>query len=161
MANDMNERGHRLFQYNFRSNWSVIEDDSEIPITREETRMIHYIFEFLDWEGIKRRFIEAQGKNLLYESRNKQFELLSARILPKKETRRISRIQLHNRRRKTTPFRTSHVHVPIRVHELETSARIRKGGTKKITKNQFSFTNQTAAFSFSLLPVFIFFLLYG
>ncbi|CBY10927.1 unnamed protein product [Oikopleura dioica] len=69
MASDMNEKSHRLFQYNFRSNWSVTDDDSEMPITRDETRMIHYIFEFLDWEGIKRRFIEAQAQGYFQRKR--------------------------------------------------------------------------------------------
>ncbi|CBY40595.1 unnamed protein product [Oikopleura dioica] len=68
MAKDMSNRSHRLFEYNFRHKWIISEDEVE-PINQAETRMIHYIFEFLDWEGIKRRFIEAQAQGYFQRKR--------------------------------------------------------------------------------------------
>ncbi|CAG5089394.1 Oidioi.mRNA.OKI2018_I69.PAR.g12201.t1.cds [Oikopleura dioica] len=63
--------GHRHYKYNNRSSWEIKEGTTEWrldPIdylTKEERAVIHYVVEFLNYEGIKRRFKEAIDSGLL------------------------------------------------------------------------------------------------
>jgi hypothetical protein len=64
----LNDSKHRLHGYTWQHKWKVDDSITTINVTNDEIRMLHYIFEWLDWGGIHRRFNEARGKPKLNHS---------------------------------------------------------------------------------------------
>ena len=61
MDSMLSDSKHRLHKYTWQHKWEI-DDNPAINVTQDEIRMLHYIFEWLNWGGIHRRFNEARGK---------------------------------------------------------------------------------------------------
>ncbi|CAG5104075.1 Oidioi.mRNA.OKI2018_I69.chr1.g1081.t1.cds [Oikopleura dioica] len=68
---DSKNPGHRHYKYTLRSGWTIKEGtenwklDPVARLSAEERRVVHYLVESLNYQGIKRRFKEALDTGLL------------------------------------------------------------------------------------------------
>ncbi|CBY12014.1 unnamed protein product [Oikopleura dioica] len=63
MQNEMQEPRHRLYAYTRKAQWDLLPEGRYEPKpTNEDMQLVHYLFSFLNWEGIKRRFLEVIGQ---------------------------------------------------------------------------------------------------
>ncbi|CBY07385.1 unnamed protein product [Oikopleura dioica] len=60
MQNEMQEPRHRLYAYTRKAQWDLLPEGRYEPKpTNEDMQLVHYFFSFLNWEGIKRSFLEV------------------------------------------------------------------------------------------------------
>jgi hypothetical protein len=62
MHSMLSDSEYRLHRYTWQHKWKIDNTITSINVTQDEIRMLHYIFEWLNWGGIHRRFNEARGK---------------------------------------------------------------------------------------------------
>lgn len=63
MQREMEEPRHRLHEYTKKASWNLLEEGRcEPKPENEDMQVVHYLFSFLNWDGIRRRFLELIGK---------------------------------------------------------------------------------------------------
>ncbi|CBY11128.1 unnamed protein product [Oikopleura dioica] len=81
MQRDMEEPRHRLHEYTKKASWNLLEEGRcEPKPEHEDMQVVHYLFSFLNWPGIKRRFLELIEEGLFQSERLGQYMACSFRV---------------------------------------------------------------------------------
>ncbi|CBY11110.1 unnamed protein product [Oikopleura dioica] len=81
MQNEMQEPRHRLYAYTRKAQWDLLpEGRCEPKPSNEDMQVVHYLFSFLNWEGIKRRFLELIEEGLFDSERLGQYMACTFRV---------------------------------------------------------------------------------
>jgi len=81
MQRDMENPRHRLHEYTKKANWNIMEEGKcEPKPSSEDMQVVHYLFSFLNFEGIKRRLLELIEEDLFHSERLGQYMASSFRV---------------------------------------------------------------------------------